>query len=130
MLRRRTICSAAVLAVVLLLPSVSKAQYTWPTVVPADGATNIAQPISVGTILNWTGGTTVSSMNAAITVVGGYTGMTTSNITTNSGSGSATFTGKVTFSPPLASGTQVQIKYDVIMSDFSTQTKSTTFTIK
>ncbi|GAC1475421.1 MAG: hypothetical protein NVSMB9_27920 [Isosphaeraceae bacterium] len=130
MIRRNTIRFVAVLTFVLALPSFSLAAYTWPTVIPANGATNVAQPVQFGATLNWTAGTTILSMNTSVSVVGGYTGKTTLTTTTNSGSGQATWKGDVKFDPPLASGKQVTVTFDVMMSDFTAQTESTTFTIK
>ncbi len=79
---------------------------TWSSVVPTNGITGVGQPISVGAVVNWGSGSIImgGTVNTEGTTVPPGT-MTNVNATYSPGSTMGTFSGTVTFTPALPSGT-------------------------
>lgn len=108
-----------VLATMLIsaLPSIARADYVWSGVTPTDGGNGSGTTQNVGAIVKWgTSDAAPTGYGVTVTVAGGYSGTTTNNITFNNGSGQATFSGSVSFDPPLPSGTKYTITFGLNFS--------------
>ena len=100
------------LVVFFTLSAVAQAAYTWPTVTPADKGKGRGSSQNVAATLNWNASDTAPHGGGyLVTVVGGYNGKIGGTGTTNIGNLTATFTGTITFDPPLASGQQYRVTF-------------------
>ena len=109
---RRNTKSFVAVAFVLLVATVAQAAYTYSSVIPTNNGTGSGSSQSVAAVLKWNATDTAPHGGGwVVTVKNGYNGIIGGTSSNNFGNLTASFSGTVTFTPPLPSGSVYTIAF-------------------